>query len=158
MLKYFRFVAVADIMHRLGQGMWGACATRSNKKSVSLADKTMLWRLLLTQWTIRHVSASSWVAFRATGRLLFLMIVVPFYLQILQQLQQLCLGLRSQIWRECADSGIQLQELLFESYLQSPQTFEWQMVSQLQKLIPDHLLIGMSCLEALFHLGNLFHL
>ena len=61
---------------------WGTCATRSNKTSLSLADTTMLLRLLLTQWTIRLV----------TGRLLFLMIAFPFHLKILQQLQQLCLG------------------------------------------------------------------
>ena len=57
-----------------------------------------------------------------------------------------------------SDSKIQLEELLLESYLQSPQTFEDQMVFQLQKLMQGHLLIDMSCLEALFHLGNLFHL
>ena len=44
MLKYFRFVAVSDIMYRLGQGMWGTCVTRSIKTSVSLADKPMLCR------------------------------------------------------------------------------------------------------------------
>ena len=32
MLKHFRFVSVSDIMYRLGQGMRGTCATRSNKK------------------------------------------------------------------------------------------------------------------------------
>ena len=47
--RYFCFLAVADIMYRLGQGMQGSCATRSNKTSVSLADTTMLVRLLLTQ-------------------------------------------------------------------------------------------------------------
>ena len=66
-----------------------------------------------------------------------------------------------QIWRGFADRGIQLEELLIESYLLSLQTFEHQKVFQLQKLMSDNLLdlsMHMSCLEAVFRLGNLFHL
>ena len=42
MLKCFRFVAVPAIMYGLGQGKCETCVTRSNKTSVSLADKTKL--------------------------------------------------------------------------------------------------------------------
>ena len=44
--------------------MWGACAIRSNKTSVSLADTTMASRLLLAQWRIKRVSASSCAALK----------------------------------------------------------------------------------------------
>ena len=53
---------------------------------------------MFTQWTITRVSASRGLPLEQTGRLLFLIIALPFHLQILQHLQQLCLGVRSQ-WR-----------------------------------------------------------